>query len=105
MSWHVRDCGARAVAAVTGRRVEHVKLDFIDRFGSIEVNGQQMREYLTGLGWNWHHAPLRQDQIRGILRIYGEQYVVVTRKGFYAVVNGEFIDPIAAPHCGFYSRD
>lgn len=105
MSWHVRDCGVRAVAAVTGSTIERVALDFKEQFGSIEVNGKQMRQYMTGLGWRWHNAPLPAHLLRGMLCIYGEQYIVVTRRGFYAVVNCMDINPIDAPHCGFYSRD
>lgn len=97
MSWHVRDCGVKAIATVTGRPVDDVKSELVGLYGGFQLNGSQMRRYLRHrLGWSWTHTvdPTDLPQ-RGSV-------IVVTRRGFYALTDGVANMRIYAPQCGYY---
>lgn len=77
------DCGIRAISAVTGTPFNDVKDMFVQRFGKTHILGPDMRQLLSG--WRWTHnygMPVSAVPAEG-------KVVVVTRRGFYAVIDGE----------------
>lgn len=95
--WHVRDCGARALSYVLDLPVEDVKKHLVQRHGDFQLTGKQMRREMTEIGFQWTyttdptHVP--------------DDALVVTRRGFYGVVGGVPNMTIAAPQCGYYTRE
>lgn len=95
---HVRDCGARAIAALMVRRPEHVRAHLFSTFGTYCITGKQMRSYLaswTSPSYRWV-ATSKFEEIP-------DTALVVTRRGFYPVVHGVAQNRIGAPICGYYT--
>lgn len=91
-----KNCGVVAVTRVTSQSYEQVREEFIDAFGSISVNGAQMRRYLTQRGWTWVNSRIVPND--------GE-YLVVCRNGFYAIHFGRTIDDDRkGAVCGYYRK-
>ena len=94
------DCGIRAISAVTGSSFGEVEDMFVRLFGKTHIRGRDMRQLLTANGWTWTHAygiPIEAVPTVG-------KVVVVTRRGFYAVIDGEPHEAFPAPICGYYQE-
>lgn len=98
---HIRDCGVRAIATITGRTYDDVKQEFATRFGTYCVNGKQMREYITDDGWSWFN--LQTVGVQGIPTT-NDSLLIVTRRGFYSLINQQPNMIIDAPVCGYYRK-
>lgn len=96
MSAPKEDCGIRAVCAVTGSSIGDVTDMFIRRFGKTHILGRDMRKLLTFNGWTWTRARELSEAVSA------GNVIVVTRRGFFAVVDGKPRDVIGAPICGYY---
>lgn len=94
------DCGIHTIAAVTGDDFDQVKDMFVERFGKTHIVGSDMRTLLTERGWRWTHAyAMNADDLPKTGSV-----VVVTRRGFYAVVDGVPHNEFNATICGYYEE-
>lgn len=90
------DCGIRAISAVTGSSFDDVKDMFVRRFGKTHILGPEMRQLLSG--WSWtHDYGIPASALPDVGKV-----VVVTRRGFYAVIDGQPQDAFPAVICGYY---
>jgi hypothetical protein len=92
------DCGIRTISAVTGSSFDDVKNMFAKRFGKTHILGPDMRQLLGD--WHWTHAygiPAASLPAEG-------KVVVVTRRGFYAVIDGQPHSAFPATICGYYQE-
>ena len=92
-------CGYLALAALGGRSPVAVATMLRHRFGTDHISGREMREIATAQGWAWTNM---QGRHRADLPQTG-RYLVVTRRGFYALIDGVPNLTINAPLCGYYS--
>lgn len=92
-------CGIRTLAYVTGQDFDDVRWYLAKRFGKTHILGPDMRQLLTGWGWTWTNS-------RGASRSQLPQQgtiVVTTRRGFYAMTDGQPHQGFEAPICGYYT--
>lgn len=92
-------CGYQAIAAVTGKSVTRVREQLLTLFGTDHINGVQMRSVANLFGWQWVYRHCAEC-FKGV-PAHGK-YVVVTRRGFYAQIDGWQNMHINAPICGYY---
>lgn len=91
---HKRDCGVRALCRVLNVERQWLEDELSYIVGTTVLSGKDMREYMDWIGWNWKNVSNLDDIPRDAL--------VVTHRGFYAVVDGDGHDVIGAPICGYY---